>query len=172
MKVAVIGSGVMGHGIAELFAMAGHEVWINDVSEEILKSALQRIRWSLEKLAERGSLKENVDSVMSRIRSSVDQEKTLRGAEFVVEVVKEDLELKREIFKRAERLASEGATLVSNTSSLPITEISQGLSHPERVAGMHFFNPPVLMPLVEIVRGEETSEDTVRKVADLSKLST
>jgi len=169
MKVAVIGSGVMGHGIAELFAMAGHEVWINDVSEEILKSALQRIRWSLEKLAERGSLKENVDSVMSRIRSSVDQEKTLRGAEFVVEVVKEDLELKREIFKRAERLASEGATLVSNTSSLPITEISQGLSHPERVAGMHFFNPPVLMPLVEIVRGEETSEDTVRKVADLSK---
>lgn len=169
MKVAVIGSGVMGHGIAELLAIAGHEVRINDISKEILDSAMQKIRWSLEKLREKGALKENVDAIMGRITPTVEQDRALEGVDFVIEAVKEDLETKRELFKRAERIVGDKTVLASNTSSLPITEISQGMVYPERVVGMHFFNPPVLMPLVEVVKGERTSDETVGRTVSLAR---
>ncbi len=169
MKVTVIGSGVMGHGIAELAAIAGNEVWMNDISTEILQQAMERIKWSLSKLRESGSLKEGVEQVLARIHPETDQAQALKGSDFVIEAVKEDLELKRSIFRNAEAHASPSAVLATNTSSLPISEIASVLKSPQRVVGMHFFNPPVLMPLVEIVRGKDTSDDVVKATAEMAK---
>ncbi|MGC9131866.1 MAG: 3-hydroxyacyl-CoA dehydrogenase family protein, partial [Pyrobaculum sp.] len=168
-KAAVIGAGTMGHGIAELFAIAGYEVALVDVAEEYLKKALQNIEWSVKKLAEKGQVKEDVQTVMSRIKTVVnDICKAVEGAEVMVEAVVEDIEVKKRVFAEADRCAPPEAILATNTSSLPITEIAEAVK-PERrprVVGMHFFNPPPLMPLVEIIRGRYTSDDTVKKTAE------
>ncbi|QKR01066.1 3-hydroxyacyl-CoA dehydrogenase/enoyl-CoA hydratase family protein [Metallosphaera tengchongensis] len=158
----------MGHGIAELAAIAGNEVWINDVSKEILEQALSRVRWSLSKLKESGGVKEDVEKIMSRITAEVNQDEALRGSDFVIEAVKEDLELKRGIFKKAEVLAP-NAVLATNTSSLPIEEIASPLNSKERAIGMHFFNPPVIMPLVEVVRSKDTSDQTVNRTVEMAR---
>ncbi|AET34074.1 3-hydroxyacyl-CoA dehydrogenase and enoyl-CoA hydratase [Pyrobaculum ferrireducens] len=159
----------MGHGIAELFAIAGYEVALVDVAEEYLKRALQNIEWSVKKLAEKGQVKEDVQTVMSRIKTVVnDICKAVEGVEVVVEAVVEDIEVKKRVFAEADRCAPPEAILATNTSSLPITEIAEAVK-PERrprVVGMHFFNPPPLMPLVEIIRGRYTSDETVKKTAE------
>lgn len=168
-KVAVIGAGTMGHGIAELFAIAGYEVALVDVAEEFLKRALQNIELSLKKLAEKGQLKEDYTVILSRIKPIVnDVCKAVEGAELMVEAVIEEIETKRKVFAEADRCAPPNAILATNTSSLPITEISEAVSERRRplVAGMHFFNPPPLMPLVEIIRGKYTSDETVKKIAE------
>jgi len=168
-KVAVIGAGTMGHGIAELFAIVGYEVALVDVAEDYLKRALQSIDWSLKRLAEKGQIKEDPSVVLSRIKPIVnDVCKAVKGAELMVEAVVEDLEVKRRIFAEADRCAPPEAILATNTSSLPITEISEAV-RPERrskVVGMHFFNPPVLMPLVEVIKGAYTSDETVKKIVE------
>ncbi|MBP1450213.1 MAG: 3-hydroxyacyl-CoA dehydrogenase family protein, partial [Thermoproteus sp.] len=168
-KAAVIGAGTMGHGIAELFAMAGYEVALVDIAEEFLKRALQNIEWSLRKFAEKGQLKESVEAVLGRIKPIVnDICRAVEGAEIMVEAVVEDLDTKRRVFAEADRCAPPSAILATNTSSLPITEISEAVK-PERrplVVGMHFFNPPPLMPLVEIIRGRYTSDDAVKRTAE------
>lgn len=173
MKSAVIGAGTMGHGIAQLLATAGDEVWLSDIAEPILSSAVERMRWSLGKLAERGKLRESPEAVLSRIHTTTDMDMALLGASFVVEAVVEDLSVKADVFSRADSLADESAVLATNTSSLPISEIARATRRPERVIGMHFFNPPQLMPLVEIVLGERTSERSLeyikRRASDIGK---
>ncbi|ABO08267.1 3-hydroxyacyl-CoA dehydrogenase/enoyl-CoA hydratase family protein [Pyrobaculum calidifontis] len=168
-KVAVIGAGTMGHGIAELFAIAGYEVALVDVAEDYLKRALQNVEWSLKKLAEKGQIKEDPSVVLSRVKPIVnDVCKAVEGAELMVEAVVEDIEVKRRVFAEADRCAPPEAILATNTSSLPITEISEAV-RPERrskVVGMHFFNPPVLMPLVEVIKGAYTSDETVKKIVE------
>ncbi|MFP3291215.1 MAG: 3-hydroxyacyl-CoA dehydrogenase/enoyl-CoA hydratase family protein [Thermoproteus sp.] len=168
-KAAVIGAGTMGHGIAELFAIAGYEVSLVDVAEDFLKRALQNIEWSLKKFAEKGQLKEDVQTVMGRIKPVVnDICRAVEGAEIMVEAVIEEIETKRKVFAEADRCAPPNAVLATNTSSLPITEISEAVK-PERrplVVGMHFFNPPPLMPLVEIIKGRYTSDEAVKRVAE------
>jgi len=168
-KAAVIGAGTMGHGIAELFAIAGYEVSLVDVAEDFLKRALQNIEWSLKKFAEKGQLKEDVQTVMGRIKPVVnDVCRAVEGAEIMVEAVIEEIETKRKVFAEADRCAPPNAVLATNTSSLPITEISEAVK-PERrplVVGMHFFNPPPLMPLVEIIKGRYTSDEAVKRVAE------
>ncbi|WP_240938917.1 3-hydroxyacyl-CoA dehydrogenase/enoyl-CoA hydratase family protein [Metallosphaera hakonensis] len=159
----------MGHGIAELAAISGNEVWINDVSQEILQQAMEKIKWSLSKLKSSGSLREDVEQVMSRIHPEVSQPEALKDSNFVIEAVKEDLELKRTIFRNAETYASPTAVLATNTSSLPVTEIGAVLRSKERVVGMHFFNPPVLMPLVEVVKGKDSSDEVVKATVDMAK---
>jgi enoyl-CoA hydratase/3-hydroxyacyl-CoA dehydrogenase len=168
-KFTVVGAGSMGHGIAELAAIAGFEVWINDISNEILKNAIERIKWSLSKLYERGQIKEDVEKIVSRIHPTVNQDEALKDTDFMIEAVIEDINIKRQVFSKADQLSSPNAVLASNTSSLPITEIAQATKRPERVVGMHFFNPPVLMPLVEIIRGEKTSEETVKIAYEMGK---
>lgn len=168
-KIAVIGAGTMGHGIAEVVAIAGYEVWMADIAEDILKNAMEKIRWSLGKLYEKGQLRETVESVISRIRTSTSLDEVLRDADFVVEAVPEKLELKREIFKKADEVTPPHAILATNTSSLPITEIAEATKRPDKVVGMHFFNPPPLMPLVEIIRGAKTSRETVEVTFQLAK---
>nr|KJR73857.1 MAG: 3-hydroxyacyl-CoA dehydrogenase [Thermoproteus sp. AZ2] len=171
-KVAVIGAGTMGHGIAELFAIAGYEVALVDVAEDFLRRALQNIEWSLNKFAERGQLKEDVKAILSRIKPIVnDVCRAVDGAEIMVEAVIEEIETKRKVFAEADRCAPPNAILATNTSSLPITEIAEAVK-PERrplIVGMHFFNPPPLMPLVEVIKGAYTSDDTVKKVVEYAQ---
>ncbi|AFA39936.1 3-hydroxyacyl-CoA dehydrogenase [Pyrobaculum oguniense TE7] len=168
-KIAVIGAGTMGHGIAELFAIAGYEVALVDIAEDFLKKALQNIEWSLRKLAEKGQVKEDPSVILSRIKPIVnDVCKAVEGAELMVEAAVENIDVKKKVFSEADRCAPPNAILATNTSSLPITEIAEAV-RPERkplVVGMHFFNPPVLMPLVEIIKGAYTSDETVKKIAD------
>jgi len=175
----VVGAGVMGHGIAELAAMAGYRVYLADINMDILRGALERIRWSLGKLAERGVLREPIETVISRITPIVsvnpdgswsqDLASALASSQFMVEAVPEKLELKQSLFAFADRHAPPDAILATNTSSLPITEIARATSRPERVVGMHFFNPPVLMPLVEVIRGSATSDETVRVTVEMAR---
>jgi len=166
-KFSVVGAGTMGHAIAELAAIAGYDVWLNDVSEEILNRARERIKWSLEKLREKGKVRE-VEEVLSRIRTTTDQEKALRDSDFVIEAIIEDVEAKKKLFSKADSLISKEGVLASNTSSIPITEIAQATKRPERVIGMHFFNPPVLMPSVEVIMGKSTSQETLEKALVVS----
>jgi 3-hydroxyacyl-CoA dehydrogenase len=175
----VVGAGTMGHGIAELAAIAGFNVYLADINMDILRGALDRIRWSLGKLSERGVLREPVDTVMSRITPVVsvnpdgswsqDLASVLSQSQFMVEAIPEKLELKQSLFEFADKHAPQDAILATNTSSLPITEIAKPTKRPERVVGMHFFNPPVLMPLVEVIRGASTSDEIVRVTVEVSR---
>ncbi len=168
-KIAVIGAGTMGHGIAEVAAYSGYEVYVYDIKQEFLDNALNRIRWSLDKLHSKRMVKEDVDTIMARIKTSLDFEEVVRDADFVIEAVPEKIELKKEIFKRLDELTPQHAILATNTSSLPITEIASATNRPDKVVGMHFFNPPPLMPLVEVIRGEKTSSITMRMTIELAK---
>ncbi|ALL00473.1 putative 3-hydroxyacyl-CoA dehydrogenase [Pyrodictium delaneyi] len=178
-KITVVGAGTMGHGIAEVAAIAGYEVWLADISEDILRNALKRIRWSLDKLYEKGQLREHPDKIMERIKTVVSIDKNgnytedfarvLSETNFMIEAIPEKLELKQQLFRFADEKAPDHAILATNTSSLPITEIAAATKRPERVVGMHFFNPPPLMPLVEVIKGEKTSDETVRVTVELAK---
>ena len=160
-KFTVIGAGTMGHGIAELAAIAGYDVWVNDISDEILLNARNKIAWSLSKLKK--------EEALERIHFTINQDEALKDTDFMVEAVIEDIKVKSQVFNKASKLASETAVLASNTSSIPISEIARAVDKQERVIGMHFFNPPVLMPLVEIIKGEKTSEEAVRVALDVAK---
>ena len=169
-RVAVIGAGTMGHGIAEVSALAGYEVVIVDVSQDILNKALERIKWSLDKLAERGTIsKEKVGEVMGRIKTSLSIAEAVRGADLMIEAVPEKLDLKKQVFAEADKYAPPHAILATNTSSLPITEIASATKRPDKVVGIHFFNPPVLMPLVEVIKGAQTSDETARRSYEFVK---
>jgi enoyl-CoA hydratase/3-hydroxyacyl-CoA dehydrogenase len=175
----VVGAGTMGHGIAELAAMAGFRVYLADINMDILSRALDRIRWSLGKLYEKGVVRESVDVIMSRITPVVsvrpdgswssELASALAESQFMIEAVPEDLRLKQALFEFADRHASPDAILATNTSSLPITEIAQATRRPERVVGMHFFNPPVLMKLVEVIRGARTSDETIAVTVEVAR---
>ncbi|WP_187152723.1 3-hydroxyacyl-CoA dehydrogenase [Acidianus manzaensis] len=166
-KFTVIGAGTMGHGIAELALIAGYEVWLNDVNDEILKNALNKIKWSLTELQKKGKLKGETDQILSRIHTTSNLEEALKDTDFMVEAVIEDINLKSKIFAKADEVSD--GILATNTSSLPISEIAESTKKPERVIGMHFFNPPVLMPLVEIIKGKLTSDNTVKETFQVTK---
>ncbi|MEB3862390.1 MAG: 3-hydroxyacyl-CoA dehydrogenase/enoyl-CoA hydratase family protein [Desulfurococcales archaeon] len=177
--ITVVGAGTMGHGIAEVAAIAGYKVYLADIKKEFLDNALQKIEWSLKKLYEKGMLRETVETVLSRITPVVNLAedggyteefgRALEETDFMIEAIPEKLELKQKLFKYADEKTPSHAILATNTSSLPITEIAAATSRPERVVGMHFFNPPVLMPLVEVIKGEKTSDATVETTVALAK---
>ena len=167
-RAAVIGAGVMGHGICELLALAGLEVTMVDIDEELLRKGMEGIRWSLGKFVERRRIREeDAKAALSRIGTSLSLEEAVRNVDLVVEAVPENLDLKRRIFGKLDGVAPEGAILASNTSSLSITEMAAATGRPGKVVGLHFFNPPVLMALVEVIRGDGTSDDTVDSMVDL-----
>ncbi|WP_338598363.1 3-hydroxyacyl-CoA dehydrogenase family protein [Sulfolobus tengchongensis] len=168
-NVAVIGAGTMGHGIAEVVAIAGYSVYLSDVSQEILNNALEKIRWSLGKLYEKGQLKESDKTIIDRIRTTVGITNELKEVDFVIEAVPEKLDLKRQIFSRLEEIVADTTILSTNTSSLPITEIASAVRRQERVVGTHFFNPPVIMQLVEVIRGNRTSDNTLNTAYEFIK---
>lgn len=160
-RLAVVGGGFMGSGIAESAAVAGLEVIVREPDEEALARARKRLEGSVRKGAERGKIAEP-DAVLGRVRYVTDAGE-LADADVIVEAVSEDLELKRAVFAELSELAREDAVLASNTSSIPIAELAAATSCPERVVGLHFFSPVPVMKLVEVVVALESSEETVAR---------
>ncbi|WP_049927857.1 3-hydroxyacyl-CoA dehydrogenase/enoyl-CoA hydratase family protein [Halopiger goleimassiliensis] len=158
-RVAVLGAGNMGHGITEVTAMGGYEVTMRDIEEDLVADGYQDIEWSLRKLEEKELIEESADDVLDRIETTTDLEEAVRDADLVIEAAPEDLELKHDIFSDLEEYTTGDTLLATNTSSLPITDIAEAVDTPERVLGLHFFNPPVKMDLVEVIYGEETGDE-------------
>ena len=161
-RIAVLGSGVMGHGIAQVLAMSGYRVALRDIRQDLLDGAMEKISWSLGKMAERGKIAPGErDRALARIEPAVDLREAAGGADLVIEVVPEVMDVKRRVYAELDAVARPGAIYASNTSTLPITEIASATSRPDRFIGIHFFNPPQLMKLVEIIPGEGTSAETL-----------
>ncbi|AHC52249.1 3-hydroxyacyl-CoA dehydrogenase [Sulfolobus acidocaldarius SUSAZ] len=169
VKVVVIGSGEMGHGIAEVMAIYKNQVTLVDIKDEILDKAISKIRESLDRLKKRGSIEEEPEDVLKRIAKSINLEETVKDADLVIEAVPEIVDLKQNIFKRLDQSTKPDAILATNTSNIRISEISKYVSKKDRVVGMHFFNPPVLMQLVEIIKGPDTSPEVVQKLYEITK---
>lgn len=169
-KVAVIGAGTMGHGIAQVAALAGCSVAIRDVDPKQLEKALAGIQKSLDKAVEKGkATSEQRAAALALVRVETDLGRAVSDADLVVEAVPERIELKRKVFAEVSALAREDAILATNTSSLSIAAIAQHIPHPQRFVGMHFFNPVPVMKLVEVVSGAATSMTTANAVAALAR---
>jgi 3-hydroxybutyryl-CoA dehydrogenase len=169
-RVAVIGAGTMGSGIAHVFARSGFRVLLCDVEQRFLDRAVGQIRTNLGREAAKGKLPEAaIEPAMARIRMTVDRE-TLAEADFAVEVAPERLELKEDVFKALDRILPKDAILATNTSSISITKLAAITGRPAQVIGMHFFNPVPVMALVEVVRGLATSDSTYATVYELATL--
>ncbi len=168
-KAAVLGAGTMGHGIAQVMALAGIETRLYDVAPEGLEKALVSVKSNLDKGVERGKVDAaGRDAALSNLKTTDDLSAALAGVDVVVEAVPERLDLKQGLFKRLGELP-DNVLLATNTSSLPVTDIAQAAAKPERVLGMHFFNPVHIMKLVEVVCWEGTSEDSVNCAMELSR---
>lgn len=169
-KVAIIGSGTMGAGMALSFARPGMSVNLYDIEPSQLNVAMERIRDSLKNL-----IREEIVSsqaameIRKRVHLTTDLKTALDGVSFVLEAVPEILDLKLEVFKKIEPLCSSKTIIASNTSGLSISKISSVCRHPERVGGMHWVNPPEFVPLVEIIRGEKTSDETLKLIFNLAE---
>jgi len=160
-RVLVVGAGLMGGGIAQVAALAGYRVSLRDVSQQMLDKAMANIAWSLGKFVEKGQFAaEARESALGRLSPTLALD-TAAGADFAVEAVFEDEALKQEVFRELDRLCPPRAILASNTSAIPITELARVTERPDRVVGAHFFSPVPLMPLCELVRGLETSDETL-----------
>ncbi|MDW8140960.1 MAG: 3-hydroxyacyl-CoA dehydrogenase/enoyl-CoA hydratase family protein [Candidatus Bipolaricaulota bacterium] len=168
--IAVLGAGTMGHGIAQVAAMAGYRVKMRDINEELVKKGYDQIAWSLGKFVEKGQIsKEKADAALKLITPVVDLKEAVKDAHVVIEAIPEIMKLKLETFKELDKLTPKDALLASNTSSLSITEIGKATQRPDKVVGMHFFSPVVRMALVEVIKGEGTSEETMALIAELAK---
>jgi 3-hydroxybutyryl-CoA dehydrogenase len=168
-RVAVIGAGQMGNGIAHVFAQSGFPVTMIDVSAEAIERGRTTIRKNLERQVKKGAIPESAtDEILGRIATS-DSLDDAKDATLVVEAATENSELKFKIFTELDRVAPPSAILATNTSSISITEIARRTNRPEQVVGMHFMNPVPVMKLVEIIRGLATSDETTRRVIELSK---
>jgi enoyl-CoA hydratase/3-hydroxyacyl-CoA dehydrogenase len=169
-KAAVVGSGSMGHGIAEMLAMNGIEVTMIDINDELLQKAQEKIKWSLDKFVEKKRIrKEDADATMSRIHTTTNYEQAAKDIDLAVEAVPENLDLKKKVFSTLDSVAPPSAIFASNTSTLSITEMGKATKRPDKVAGMHFFNPPLMMTLVEVIKGDNTSQETITTLNELAK---
>jgi len=169
-KIAVLGAGAMGHGIAQVAATAGFKVNMRDINEEILAGGLERIKWSLDKFVQKKRItEEDAKKAIERIKLIVSLKEAVKDVDYVIEAAPENLSLKQQIFKEIDGYAPAHAILATNTSALPISEIAEVSKRPEKVVGMHFFNPAQLMRLVEVVMGEKTSGETCNVTVELSK---
>ena len=167
-KVAVIGAGDMGHGIAELFAVSGYQVSLMDKFPDMLEKAKVRIGASLDKMVEKGKITaQDSAAAVGRISYFGDVKEAVSKADLVVEAVPESMGLKKTVFKEADAYAPREAVLASNTSNIRISDIASATSRPDKVVGMHFFNPPMVMKLVEVIPGENTDPAVVDGIADV-----
>ncbi len=168
--VTVLGAGTMGHGIAEVAALGGYEVRLRDVKEEIVQDGYEEIEWSLGKLADNDIISEDErEAAAGAITPLVDLETAAEGTDVVIEAIIENMEIKKDVYQELEKVAPDEAIFASNTSSLSITELSEVTDRPRQFCGMHFFNPPVQMDLVEVINGEHTDEETTDVIADLAE---
>jgi 3-hydroxybutyryl-CoA dehydrogenase len=161
MYVTVLGAGTMGHGIAQVSAMAGHDVTLRDIESEIVADGIDSIRSNLAGGVERGKVtQEEMDATLANITGETDLAAAIEGADLVAEAVPEDLDLKTTVLTDAEDVAGEDTILATNTSSLSVTELASELERPGNLIGLHFFNPVHIMSLVEVIVGERTDEST------------
>ncbi|WP_336024918.1 3-hydroxyacyl-CoA dehydrogenase/enoyl-CoA hydratase family protein [Halobellus salinisoli] len=168
--VAVLGAGSMGHGIAEVAALAGFEVRLRDIEEEFVRNGYEQIEWSLDKLVEQGQISESdAESTLDRISTHVDIAEAVDDVDVVIEAVPEKVSIKRDVYADLAAAAPDEAVFATNTSSISITELGEMTDRPARFCGMHFFNPPIRMELVEVISGEETSESTLDLVTELAE---
>ncbi len=169
-NITVLGSGVMGHGIAQVSATAGYNVVLRDIEQKFLDKAMEKIRWSLDKLVSKEKIsKEEGDAIFSRIKPVVDLNEAVKDAQLIIEVVPEIMDLKKKVYAELDQAAAPEVIFASNTSTLPITEIANTTSRPDKVIGIHFFNPPQLMKLVEVIPGEKTSSDITAMTQEFVK---
>ena len=169
-KVAVLGAGLMGHGIAQVASqVGGYEVSVLDINQDLVDKGMKMLNDSVSKFVEKGALsKEQGQVVVARIHPTTDLTQALDGSQLIIEAATEDPKLKLDLCRRVSELAEEGTVFASNTSSISITLLASTMKHPDKVCGMHFFNPPQLMPLVEIIKGKKTSEETLELVRGVS----
>ena len=166
-QITVVGAGLMGHGMAQIFAVHGHKVLLVDVNEDLLNSAKDRIRANLNNLHKQGVELGPVEEIIENIYPTADLGTACEGSAYIFEAVFEDLELKQQIFADLDSLCPSNIILCSNTSVISITEIAEKAVHRERIVGTHFWNPPYLIPLVEVVRAEESADWCISKTYDL-----
>lgn len=168
MKVTVVGAGTMGNGIAQVFAQGGHEVVLTDIVEPVLEKAKVTISKSLERLANKKLINEQPEAIKKRIKFTGDIEEG-KNSDIYVEAIVEKVELKEKILRKISEISREDSIISSNTSSISINFLSSFVNHPENFLGMHFFNPPPVMKLIEIVTGLKTSQKTVERIQEVSK---
>ena len=169
-NITVLGSGIMGHGIAQVSAMAGYNVVLRDIEQKFLDKAMEKIKWSLDKLVSKEKISEiECNEIFGRIKPIVDLKDAVHNTDLVIEAVPEIMDLKKKVYAELDKTADEQVVFASNTSTLPITEIANTVSRPTKFIGIHFFNPPQLMKLVEVIPGQETSDDITNLTIDFVK---
>ncbi len=168
--VAIVGAGFMGPGLAQVFAMQGYPVYLMDVRPEALPKALDSLRSNLKQMAEAAIIPQsNIERFIKEVHVTTDMREAVKSAQLVIEAVNENLELKQKIFQELDRVCSPETLLCTNTSVISITEIASRSIHRERIVGTHFWNPPHLIPLVEVVKGKDTSDETLNVTCDFLK---
>ena len=167
-KIAVIGAGIMGNGIAQVISTAGFSVSLRDIEQKYLDNALGKIKESLSRFVKKGKLSDaDLESILKRIHLTTDLKKAVEDADYIIEAVPEVLDLKRELFAEMDRHTPPHAVMATNTSQFRITSIASAAKRREKVIGTHFFNPPPLRRLVEIIRGLDTSDETLELTKSL-----
>lgn len=169
-RIAVLGAGLMGHGIAQVAAQVGkYDVNLRDIEQRFVDAGMNMLKESLNRFVKKGQLsEEEMKVVLGRVHPMLDLKEAVSDADLIVEAAPENLELKKAIFRDVDAYAPTHAIIASNTSSVSITEMASATKRPEKVCGMHFFNPPQLMKLVEVIRGARTSDETVGTVLDVA----
>jgi len=168
-KIGVLGAGVMGHGIVQLCAQNGFEVVFREVSDEFVQRGLKNIENNLSRLVSKEKISEDDKAAtLSRIKGTVNMA-DLREVDYLIEAIFEDMELKKKVFKELDELVKPNVIIGTNTSTLSITEIASATKRPEKVIGIHFFNPPPVMRLVEVIKGYLTSDETVSATRELAE---
>jgi len=170
-KIAILGAGLMGHGIAQVAAqVAKFEVNLRDIKQEFLDKGMSMINNSLQRFLKKGLIGENeFKETLERIHPILDLKEAVADADLIIEAVPENLKLKKSVLSEVDKFAKPDAILASNTSSISITELASATSHPEKFVGLHFFNPPQLMKLIEIIRGAKTSDETINTIVEVAK---
>jgi 3-hydroxybutyryl-CoA dehydrogenase len=169
-KIAVIGAGTMGNGIAHVFAQSGFEVTLIDISEKALEKALATIHKNMDRLVAKEKISnDQKEAALSRLSTSTEMKHAVSDADLIVEAATENLELKLSIFRDMDASAPAHCILATNTSSISITKIAAATQRPDKVIGMHFMNPVPIMKLVEVIRGYATSDEVTNQIMDLSK---
>ncbi len=169
-KICVLGAGLMGSGIAQISAETGHEVSMRDIEDRFVQGGLNIIKKNYERAISKGKMtQEQADGLLSKVKGTLDLAEAVKGAQVVIEAVIENTDLKKQVYKELDQLCAKETILASNTSGLSITEIASATKRPEKVIGMHFFNPVPVMKLVEIIKGQLTSEETFGVIKALSE---
>ncbi|RMG33655.1 MAG: 3-hydroxybutyryl-CoA dehydrogenase [Methanobacteriota archaeon] len=169
-NVSVIGAGQMGAGIALVCAINGYDVVLNDIEQRFIDNGLNRNKAWLERQVEKGRItQENADQIWSRLTGELDLQSAVKNADLVIEAIIENLEIKKELWKKVGEFAPAHAIFGSNTSSLSITEMAVASGRPEKFLGTHFFNPPVIMKIIEFIKGYSTSQETLEKAIEFGK---